>query len=161
MDWYLINSIALSVLFLIVVVSLVSTLRRLNKLQLRFEEQNSKQNLHINALQQRLDSSDKVTLGYQKKLKALEDQQVQFNQSIEQLVNVQSLVEPKLIEVLQQVQEQANALQLIQSESQEQKLYGRAKKMIEMGADVEELITECEIPRAEAELLIRMNSSNS
>lgn len=161
MDWYLINSIALSVLFLIVVVSLVSTLRRLNKLQLRFEEQNSKQNLHINALQQRLDSSDKVTLGYQKKLKALEEQHVQLNQSIEQLVNVQSLVEPKLIEVLQQVQEQANALQLIQSESQEQKLYGRAKKMIEMGADVEELITECEIPRAEAELLIRMNSSNS
>ena len=28
--------------------------------------------------------------------------------------------------------------------------------MIEMGADLEELVSECEIPRAEAELLISL-----
>ncbi|WP_410010868.1 DUF2802 domain-containing protein [Shewanella sp. NFH-SH190041] len=36
------------------------------------------------------------------------------------------------------------------------KLYSRANKMIELGADMEELIRECELPRAEAELLMRL-----
>ncbi|WP_375335716.1 DUF2802 domain-containing protein [Shewanella sp. VB17] len=37
------------------------------------------------------------------------------------------------------------------------KLYTRAMKMVDLGAGVEELIHECEIPKAEAELLIRLH----
>ncbi len=59
-----------------------------------------------------------------------------------------------------QIEQVDSKVQLIQSEidseSNEQKLYGRAKKMIEMGADIEELISECEVPRAEAELLLSL-----
>lgn len=61
------------------------------------------------------------------------------------------------------IEEVASIIQLVQSdmnsESTEQKLYGRAKKMIEMGADINELVAECEIPRAEAELLISLYKS--
>lgn len=37
------------------------------------------------------------------------------------------------------------------------KLYSRAMKMVDLGAGVDELIQECEIPKAEAELLIRLH----
>ncbi|MDF0533001.1 DUF2802 domain-containing protein [Shewanella yunxiaonensis] len=40
------------------------------------------------------------------------------------------------------------------------KLYSRAIKMVQLGAGVDELMRECELPKAEAELLIRMHSKH-
>ena len=37
------------------------------------------------------------------------------------------------------------------------KLYTRAAKMVALGAGIEELVAECELPRAEAELLLRLH----
>jgi hypothetical protein len=37
------------------------------------------------------------------------------------------------------------------------KIYSRAVKMIELGADLEEIMRECELPRAEAELLLSLH----
>ncbi|MBQ4857110.1 DUF2802 domain-containing protein [Pseudoalteromonas sp. MMG007] len=37
------------------------------------------------------------------------------------------------------------------------KIYSRAVKMVELGADLEEVIRECELPRAEAELLFSLH----
>ncbi|WP_115719171.1 DUF2802 domain-containing protein [Gallaecimonas mangrovi] len=37
------------------------------------------------------------------------------------------------------------------------KLYSRAAKMVALGADIEELMRECELPRAEAELLFNLH----
>ncbi|EKE80814.1 DUF2802 domain-containing protein [Idiomarina xiamenensis] len=37
------------------------------------------------------------------------------------------------------------------------KLYQRAAKLVSQGADVEELMSECELPRAEAELLLSLH----
>ena len=39
----------------------------------------------------------------------------------------------------------------------ENKLYSRAVKMVELGADLHEIMTECELPKAEAELLISLH----
>ncbi|WP_199451024.1 DUF2802 domain-containing protein, partial [Vibrio harveyi] len=36
------------------------------------------------------------------------------------------------------------------------RLYSRASKMVELGADVNELMEECDLPKAEAELLMRL-----
>lgn len=36
------------------------------------------------------------------------------------------------------------------------RLYSRASKMVELGADVNELMEECDLPKAEAELLLRL-----
>ncbi len=38
----------------------------------------------------------------------------------------------------------------------DRRLYSRAAKMVELGADIDELMSECELPKAEAELLISL-----
>jgi septal ring factor EnvC (AmiA/AmiB activator) len=40
------------------------------------------------------------------------------------------------------------------------KIYSRAVKMIELGADLEEIMKECELPRAEAELLMSLHQKS-
>ena len=50
------------------------------------------------------------------------------------------------------------ALELVDPES---KIYSRAMKMVQLGADLEEIMRECELPRAEAELLFNLHQSKS
>ena len=45
-------------------------------------------------------------------------------------------------------------------EQPEDKLYSRAFKLAAKGADLEEIMTECELPRAEAEMLLSMYKAN-
>ena len=63
-----------------------------------------------------------------------------------------------MLEVEQQNQD------LVQQQSAAQKyddpdakIYSRAVKMVELGADFDEVIRECELPRAEAELLFSLH----
>ncbi len=51
---------------------------------------------------------------------------------------------------------QENQLNLV-AQAPENRLYTRAVKMVELGASIEELMTECELPRAEAELLLNLH----
>ena len=51
---------------------------------------------------------------------------------------------------------QENQVNLVAS-APENRLYTRAMKMVELGASVEELMTDCELPRAEAELLVNLH----
>lgn len=48
-------------------------------------------------------------------------------------------------------------IETLRHEQPEDKLYRRALKMVELGADIEEVISECELPRAEAELLFSVH----
>lgn len=50
-----------------------------------------------------------------------------------------------------------NAIKRVKSEQPEDRLYRRALKMVELGADIEEVMSECELPRAEAELLFSIH----
>lgn len=59
-----------------------------------------------------------------------------------------------LAEQLQQLSEQQQVIALSDPAS---KIYSRAMKMVELGADLEEIIRECELPRAEAELLFNLH----
>lgn len=54
--------------------------------------------------------------------------------------------------------EQQQALSLSDPES---KIYTRAMKMVQLGADLEEIMRECELPRAEAELLFNLHQAKS
>lgn len=81
--------------------------------------------------------------------------EIQSQQNSELQLNQQSLLE------LQALNEKLrNDVQLLQSEGQEDKLYVRAKKLIKLGADVEEIISECGISRTEAELLISLSAKH-
>jgi len=35
-------------------------------------------------------------------------------------------------------------------------MYSRASKMVKLGADIDELVEECELPKAEAELMLSL-----
>lgn len=61
-------------------------------------------------------------------------------------------------EQLVQLQQQHQAIALSDPES---KIYSRAMKMVELGADLEEIIRECELPRAEAELLFNLHQQKN
>lgn len=62
---------------------------------------------------------------------------------------------------IKNLQEDILKLHQVQSQQPEDKLYSRAFKMIELGADAEELIKECDIPRAEADILIAIHQKKS
>ena len=61
------------------------------------------------------------------------------------------------------VTEQQNELQHLHERTRELehadtdgRLYSRATKMVQLGADINELIEECELPKAEAELMLSL-----
>lgn len=41
------------------------------------------------------------------------------------------------------------------------KLYSRGAKMVELGAEIEEVMRDCDLPRAEAELIINLHRKNT
>lgn len=49
----------------------------------------------------------------------------------------------------------------IETHDPESKLYTRAVRMVELGADLEEVMRECELPKAEAELLFTLHGKNT
>lgn len=57
---------------------------------------------------------------------------------------------------LELITELNNKVLLLEQDNEPNRLYSRAKKMVELGADVEEIVMECELSRAEAELLLAM-----
>ena len=58
---------------------------------------------------------------------------------------------------IKNLQEQLSVFEKLQDQQPEDKLYSRAFKLVELGAPIEEIIKECEIPRAEAEMLISIH----
>lgn len=67
----------------------------------------------------------------------------------------------------EQIKQQQQLLQLMEKQQSleladpDAKIYSRAMKMVELGAGLEEIIRECELPRAEAELLISLHQTKS
>ena len=68
----------------------------------------------------------------------------------------------------QRLQSAEGAMQKIQDSQQEltlqdpeRRLYSRAAKMVELGADLDEVMSECELPQAEAELLISLRKGRT
>lgn len=79
-------------------------------------------------------------IGVGQRVLELEEQLSQQNQHIEALT------------------ERQQALEMTEPES---KIYSRAMKMVQLGADLDEIIRECELPRAEAELLFNLHQQKS
>lgn len=64
----------------------------------------------------------------------------------------------KITELEKALVEVAERQQHAASHSPENKIYSRAVRMVELGADIEEIMRECELPRAEAELLMSLHA---
>lgn len=56
---------------------------------------------------------------------------------------------------------QKHLLEQLQNQQPQDKLYSRAFKLVELGADIEEVVRECDIPLAEAEMLISVHRNKT
>ncbi|MGV2871262.1 DUF2802 domain-containing protein [Colwellia sp. E150_009] len=76
----------------------------------------------------------------------------------EQTINENALISKQLehrIKTLQsQITSQQDLISQLQTDQGEDKFYSRAIKLAKTGADIEEIVTECELPYAEVEMLI-------
>jgi septal ring factor EnvC (AmiA/AmiB activator) len=68
-------------------------------------------------------------------------------------------LDASVAEVNQQLQALADKQQALELTDPESKIYSRAMKMVQLGADLEEIMRECELPRAEAELLYNLHQA--
>ncbi|MDD2342710.1 DUF2802 domain-containing protein [uncultured Tolumonas sp.] len=67
----------------------------------------------------------------------------------------------KLIELERKLVALNEVQQEMSVQTPENKLYSRAVKMVELGAGIEEIMQECELPKAEAELLLSLHKHRS
>ena len=67
----------------------------------------------------------------------------------------------KLIELERKLVSLNEVQQEMSVQTPENKLYSRAVKMVELGAGIEEIMQECELPKAEAELLLSLHKHRS
>ncbi|WP_070963562.1 DUF2802 domain-containing protein [Vibrio sonorensis] len=81
-----------------------------------------------------------------------------------QLLEVRSVV----VGLGQKISEQQDIIALLNERIKELeqadsdgRLYSRASKMVQLGADLDELIEECELPKAEAELMMSLQNKIS
>lgn len=134
-------------LMLIIILMLFIALRSV-KNKIRFTETNIASNeLLVNQLQS-------LFIQLDKSLKELSLQSDEKNTELSQ-------VSKQLEHRIKSIQEDIVKLQQTQSQQPEDKLYSRAFKMVELGADAEELVRECDIPRAEADMLIAIHQKQN
>ncbi|PCC13393.1 DUF2802 domain-containing protein [Pseudoalteromonas sp. JB197] len=91
----------------------------------------------------------------------------QFKDSAEQINILRSEVQElrtgllsigkRVLEVEQQNEDLIQQQAAQKYDDPDARIYSRAVKMVELGADLDEVIRECELPRAEAELLFSLH----
>lgn len=67
----------------------------------------------------------------------------------------------KLAELAQRFDELLEKQNELEMHDQDGRLYSRASKMVELGADLRELMEECDLPKAEAELLLSIRKQRA
>ena len=63
----------------------------------------------------------------------------------------------RMLELEKRTAKQDARLDEVNQQDPQARLYSRAMKMVDLGASIDELIQECELPKAEAELIIRLH----
>ncbi len=101
------------------------------------------------------------------------DLQIQLNVAEQKITQTNAQVEAKSLEdtqVSKQIEHRIKTLQsrltqviesvdLLSEQQPQDKLYSRASKLAALGADTEEIMRECELPRAEVEMLLSVYKS--
>ncbi|MGP9801410.1 DUF2802 domain-containing protein [Rheinheimera sp. NSM] len=118
----------------------------------------SRQQRHIQlqqtALEKQLEYAAKQLAGSQHEVEELRAGVIGVGQRVLQLDTGLNQLSEQLTAQLQLLADKQQALELTDPES---KIYSRAMKMVQLGADLDEIIRECELPRAEAELLFNLH----
>lgn len=110
--------------------------------------------LQQTALEKQLEYAAKQWAGSQHEVEELRAGVIGVGQRVLQLDTGLNQLSEQLTAQLQLLADRQQALELTDPES---KIYSRAMKMVQLGADLDEIIRECELPRAEAELLFNLH----
>jgi len=134
-------------LSLLAIAVLVFLLIKFNRKQVLLTTQVQANELMVDNLQSSLSEQQKL---FTQSLADSEEQIIENGQIIKQL-------DYRVKNLQQQAIDQKALFEQYQNQQPEDKLYTRALKLVELGADVEEIITTCEIPKAEAEMLMSVH----
>jgi hypothetical protein len=134
-------ALVLSVLCLVVV--FISTIRHKAQISMLVSQYQA-QELIINNFQR---VNDQLQLDVDKLLRQDEQITIENRQVSKQL-------EHRIKTVQTQINNQQEVISQLQTDQGDDKFYTRAIKLAKKGADIEEIVTECELPYAEVEMLI-------
>lgn len=87
----------------------------------------------------------------------LEANQLEHNESQRENEQVSKQLEHRIKSTQEQLTNQIQNIEQLLHQQPEDKLYSRAQKLVELGADIAEIMRECDIPRAEAEMLMAVH----
>jgi cell division protein FtsB len=92
-----------------------------------------------------------------KKFSDLKQQNTILRSEIDELRGGLLNMGKRILQQEQVSQELSQNQQELQFSDPDSKMYSRAVKMVELGAQLDEVMKECELPRAEAELLLSLH----
>ena len=120
-----------------------------------FKRHHSQDNQYTE-LERRLDYTSRQWQQSQLEVEELRAGIIGVGQRVLQLETALQQFSSQTEQQLSSLTEQQQAIALTDPES---KIYSRAMKMVQLGADLEEIMRECELPRAEAELLYNLHQA--
>lgn len=116
---------------------------------------------HIEELQRKLENQEMQLIALQTLLAQSQSQTESYQQLSTEAQIENEQVSKQLEHRIKVTQEQFNsklqAIEQLLHQQPEDKLYSRAQKLVELGADIAEIMRECDIPRAEAEMLLSIH----
>jgi len=146
-SWLLIQAIVIAII-VVVLCWLLLKQRSTGNEQLTILQQQVEQNsLQLNSAQSETEELRAGIIGVGQRVLSLDQRVLSLENELQALQNAYN-----------ELAEQQQALSLTDPES---KIYTRAMKMVQLGADLEEIMRECELPRAEAELLFNLHQAKS
>ena len=135
--------IALVISVLCLVIIFVILTRYKAKLAV-YESQSQTHELLVNSLQL---ANDNVNL-------AVNELSIQQEKSLTENTLVSKQLEHRIRAMQSQLNSQQDLISQLQTDQGDDKFYSRAIKLAKIGADIEEIVAECELPHAEVEMLI-------
>jgi len=116
-----------------------------------FESQSQAHELLIASLQS---ANDNLNL-------AVGELSIQQEQSLTENTLVSKQLEHRIKSLHSQLNNQQELIAQLQTDQGDDKFYSRAIKLAKIGADIDEIVAECELPYAEVEMLISVYQKNA
>ena len=112
-----------------------------------------------------IDAANLVSEEYLQQTAILEQRLAKADEGYDKWRREQEQVTEQLIHRTKQMQlqikELTESIDKLANMQPEDKLYSRAQKMVQLGADKEEILRECQLPLAEVEILLSMHTKKS
>jgi len=108
-------------------------------------------------LEQALETNERLS---QAALQQFTKSMQQQSEETKEINEVSRHLEHRIVQLQRSLDEHKQVVEGLQQQEPQDRLYSRAQKMVSLGADIEEIMSECELPRAEAEMLVAMHRRN-